>query len=80
VGLLLNMTGHEKATLVGVAIGILIHVILSSLFIPAWGAMGAALAASGCLLILNLVLVILVRRRLGLDSTAFGRPPRRRVT
>ena len=71
VGLLLMMTGHEKEAAKGIGCGALANGILSALLIPRFGIEGAAWAASLSLILWNLVLVVVVKKRLDIDSTAF---------
>lgn len=71
VGLLLNMTGHERETAKGVAMAAVLNIPLNLAFIPMMGMSGAALATAISLLVWNIVLSRAVRRRLGLNSTAF---------
>ena len=70
VGFLLVMSGHEHETLRGQAIALVINVLLCSLLIPAFGAIGAALGATGGLLVWNVVLAFRVRALLGIRPTA----------
>jgi O-antigen/teichoic acid export membrane protein len=72
VGLLLMMTGHERDAAKGIGCGALANAILSVLLIPRFGLEGAAWAASLSLILWNVVLVVVVRRRLDIDSTAFA--------
>lgn len=72
VGLILSSTGHEKATLQGVAISAIINIILNSLFIPIWGIEGAAIATITSLLIWNLLLSYKVLKHTGLHASALG--------
>lgn len=69
VGLLLNMTGHEKAVARGVAVAAMLNVPLNFILIPYWGASGAAFASTVSLVVWNLLLWRQVYRRLGIEST-----------
>ncbi len=69
---LLNMTGHERDTMIGMIVGIVANVVLNFLFISMWDIAGAALATSVSLVLWNVVLVIQVHRRIGLAATAIG--------
>ncbi|MFW6295651.1 MAG: flippase [Halothece sp.] len=73
VGLLLNMTGYERYTAIGVSISALINVILNFHFISQWGAEGAALATVISTVIWNIILVVFVYQKLGIYPTAFGK-------
>lgn len=77
VGQILNMTGHERDTVIGMAIGAFTNIVLNLVLIPIWGIEGAALATGIGLGVWNLVLVVTVRRRTGINSTLFGRSKRR---
>lgn len=70
---LLDMTGHENDRLKAMSVGVLANVILNGLLIPRWDILGAAIATGISLILWNTILAILVRRRLGVDATAFGR-------
>ncbi|MEX1032387.1 MAG: flippase [Cellvibrionaceae bacterium] len=72
VGNILNMTGHEKDAAGGMAIGALTNIVLNVVLIPRFGIAGAALATGIGLGAWNLVLVVAVRLRTGVNSTAFG--------
>lgn len=69
---LLKMTGHEWDATKGMIVGVLANVILNALLIPRWDIVGAAIATGTSLILWNLVLVILVWRRLGVNATAAG--------
>ena len=69
---LLNMTGHERDTAVGTAIGAIANITLNFLLIPIWDIAGAAMATGLSLILWNVWLVVRVRRRLGLAPTAFA--------
>lgn len=72
VGFLLTMTGHEKEFAKGVAFGALLNLVLNFLLVPRFGMEGAAAATATTFALWNLVLWRTARRRLGIDSTAFG--------
>ncbi len=74
VGYLLIMTGHDTDVAwvsVGVAV---LNIALNVLLIPTYDMLGAALASAISVSIWNIALVILVRVRLGLNSTALAWP------
>ena len=73
VALLLNMTGYQKYTFIGVAISAVINVILNSLLIPQWGVEGAATATAISTIIWNVLLVIFVRQRLGINMNPLSK-------
>ncbi len=72
VGNILNMTGHERDAALGLALGAFTNVVLNAILVPVWGIEGAALATGMSLVVWNVFLVIRLRRRLSLDSTALG--------
>lgn len=69
---LLDMTGHQDDTLKAMIAGVLANVILNALLIPRWDIAGAAIATGASLILWNVLLVVFVQRRLGLDATTFG--------
>ena len=71
-GLLLNMTGHEKYTAITGGGSAVLNTFLNYIFISRWGVVGAAIATSVSLLLMNICNIILVRRRLDIKSTAIG--------
>ena len=71
-GLLLNMTGNEKYTAMTGGSSAILNTLLNYLFISRWGIVGAAVATSISLLLMNLCNIWLVRRRLNIKSTALG--------
>lgn len=71
-GLLLTMTGHERETAVGLAVGAVGNVVLNAALIPPFGLEGAAVATASSILVWNLILVVRARRVLGIDTTILG--------
>ncbi|MEL6501998.1 MAG: flippase [Cyanobacteria bacterium J06623_1] len=71
-GLLLNMTGNEKYTAITGISGAILNVCLNYFLITRWGVVGAAIATSLSMLLMNLGNIILVRRKLQIQSTAIG--------
>lgn len=67
VALLLNMTGYQKYTFIGVAVSAILNIILNATFIPYWGAEGAAIATAISTVIWNILLVIFVQRKLNIN-------------
>lgn len=68
---LLNMTGHQDDTLKAMIAGVLVNVVLNALLIPRWDIAGAATATGTSLVVWNVLLVVFVHRRLGLDAIIF---------
>lgn len=77
VGLLLNMSGHERDTLVCCAVALVITIGASNLLIGPYGATGAAGAVVMGQFALNFLLLWRVRVRVGLSTSIFSRiqPP-----
>jgi O-antigen/teichoic acid export membrane protein len=75
VGVLLVMTGHQREAALGTAAGAVLNVGLAIALIPALGAIGAAVAAAASTIVSNVLLVVVVRRKLQLDATAAGLVP-----
>jgi O-antigen/teichoic acid export membrane protein len=71
VGVLLNMTGHERDTLRGVAVAALANLVLNFLLIPPFGLVGAAVATACTFVIWNLLLRRAVWQRIRIESMAF---------
>lgn len=75
VGMLLNMTGHERDTVKGIGIAALCNVVLNLILIHPFGIEGAAAATALTLVIWNLILRAFVKRRLGIETMALVRAP-----
>ncbi|MEB0205864.1 flippase [Pseudomonas sp. CCC3.1] len=71
VGQILYMTGHERDASIGVFVGFAVNITSSLILIPLWDIAGAATASALSIVSCNLVLAFLVRKRTGLNSTAF---------
>ncbi|WP_034622867.1 flippase [Desulfovermiculus halophilus] len=80
VGFILNMTGHEKDTAVGVTIAAILNIFLNLMLIPSYQAIGAAIATVSSMIVWNILLIWAVYKRIQLNSTAFGRISPRRPT
>jgi len=70
VGLVLNMSGHERDTLWGLGISAGLNIALNALLIPRFGIVGAASASSVAMALWNVFLAYRVRQRLGFWPTA----------
>jgi O-antigen/teichoic acid export membrane protein len=79
VGLALNMTGHERATVKGIGIAACSNLLFNFLLIPHWGILGAALAAAASTALWNVLLLVWVWQHLGLQTSVLGSLGRRRV-
>lgn len=73
VGFIMTMTGHEKTAAKVTALAGGLNVILALLLIPRFGALGAAIATGIASITWNVILVILVQRRVEIHSTVFSR-------
>ena len=71
VGFLLNMTGHEGDVARTLLITAGMNIILNLVLIPPFGMAGAAIATTISLASWNIMLHVAVRRRIGINSTAF---------
>jgi O-antigen/teichoic acid export membrane protein len=72
-GTVLLMTGKERVAVRGVAIGLLANVLLAVVLVPPLGVTGGAIAFASGLALWNTVLVVLARRLVGVNVTAFRR-------
>jgi len=72
VGALLNMTGHEKDTAIGMTLSAVINIVLNLTLIPHYGTKGAATATTISMITWSILLWYLVRKRLGINSMAFN--------
>ena len=72
VGVLLNMSGHERDTACGLALAAGINILLNLALIPPLGPKGAAIATSVSMITWNVILWWFVRKRLGINSLAFN--------
>lgn len=75
VGYYLALTGHQRVALLTFAVALVLSIALNWLLIPRLGATGSAVASACALAFWNLSMAVYVRRRLGVDATALGRPP-----
>ena len=73
VGVLLNMTGHEKSVLWSIAVSTVLNIGCNLVLIPRWGINGAALATAISLSFVNFFKVYWAHKKLGLATTFFAR-------
>jgi O-antigen/teichoic acid export membrane protein len=78
-GNVLIMTGHERTAVIGVAAGVALNLLLAAILVPLLGVSGGALAFAASLIVWNAILVVLARRLLGVNVTAFRRLSMRRT-
>lgn len=76
VGYYLLMTGRQQAALTITCIALAVSASANLLLIPRFGVLGAAIASSLCVATWNLLMLAYVRRKLGIDASAIGLPPR----
>lgn len=69
VALVLNMTGREKLTLVGVSVATLVNIALNITLIPRYGIEGAAFATAFSLFLWNFLLAVVLKATTGLNCT-----------
>jgi O-antigen/teichoic acid export membrane protein len=66
--IILMMTGNSKSATIGTAIGGMLGILLNLLMIPKYGLIGAALATSLSLFVMNIVMFIQVYKKLNIIS------------
>jgi O-antigen/teichoic acid export membrane protein len=71
------LTGRERQALVIFAGALVVSVCLNLLLIPRFGALGAAVASSSATAAWNLVMLVYVRRTIGIDASALALAPKR---
>lgn len=69
VGQLLSMSGHEKDTLTGQIVALVVNVIACATLIPFYGVVGAALGVSISIIFWNIILGVLVFKKLKIWPT-----------
>jgi len=69
VGLIMVMTGHQRNASLIVLVSLLMNVVLSVLLIPEHGITGAALAMAVSYSLLNLLMLVYIFRKLGLNPS-----------
>jgi O-antigen/teichoic acid export membrane protein len=72
-GMILIMTGHEKDTAFAIGVSAIITILLNLELIPRWGLEGTAISTAATTVLWNVLMTILVYKRLGIHSTALGR-------
>lgn len=71
VGLVLNMTGHQNQTAIATGISAVLNIILNAILIPQWGINGAAIATTTSIITINIIKVIMMRKKLGILLYSF---------
>jgi O-antigen/teichoic acid export membrane protein len=77
VGYFLLMTGHQAAAMAIMAAALLVSAVLNILLIPILGVLGSAIASTCGVCVWNFAMLVFVRRKIGVDASAIGLPPRR---
>lgn len=71
VATIMNMTGHQLATLYGFLFGSLISILMNTLLIPYYGIIGAALSSVMGMIVWNVFLTLYLNK-LGIHCSIFG--------
>lgn len=71
-GRVLNMSGLENVTLKTMFLATAVNVLLNAVLIPFYGAVGAAVATATSIVLRNIILWVVLRELVGIDSTALG--------
>lgn len=71
VGNFLSMGGHERETLKGQVLAVVVNVALCVALVPSFGAIGAAIGVGVGIISWNSLLFFMVKRRIGISSRAF---------
>jgi O-antigen/teichoic acid export membrane protein len=74
VGLLLQMTGHQRKVATVLAVTAVLNVALNVVLIPRFGMNGAAAATGITMVVWNLTMLVIVKRVLNLNPTIFRIP------
>lgn len=72
-GNVLMMTHHENAAVRAIAVGAAINLCVGVALVPPFGIDGSAVAFAGSLIAWNVLLVLMARKHLGINVTAFKR-------
>lgn len=70
-GNLLIMTGNERSAMRATFAGLAINIVVAAALVPLLGITGSAIAFASSLIAWNLALVVMARRRVGVNATAF---------
>lgn len=72
VGVILNMAGHERRSMVGLSIAVVLNIVLNLILIPRLGPEGAAIATGASIVFAQALMWYWIRRRLHLRPSALG--------
>jgi len=78
-GYLLTLTGNQVAALLILFGTLVLNIVLTCLLAPSFGVLGSAISTSCSVSASNILMCFIVRRRMGIDTSALGLPPRKRV-
>jgi len=69
VALIMNMTGHQNNTAKILGVSAVVNLCINLVLVPSYGAYGAAIATTSSIIIWNGLMLIYVRRNIGLNPT-----------
>jgi O-antigen/teichoic acid export membrane protein len=72
-GMILIMTGYERDAARAIGLSAIITIVLNLVLIPRWGLEGTAIATATTTILWNILMVVLLYKRLGIHCTALGR-------
>jgi O-antigen/teichoic acid export membrane protein len=72
-GMILIMTGYERDAARAIGFSAIITILLNLLLIPRWGLEGTAVATASTTVLWNILMAVLLYKRLGIHCTALGR-------
>jgi O-antigen/teichoic acid export membrane protein len=70
---MLVMTGHERDAALSIGTSIVLNLILNTALIPLWSVDGAATATSISMMVRNILMVVLVYKRVGIHFVPLRR-------
>lgn len=70
VGVLLNMANLERESAKALALSALLNILLNVLLLPSWGIIGSSIATALSLIVWNIILWWIVRKKLSINSFA----------
>ncbi len=79
VGMVMNMTGHQRMAALIIGSCAVLNLLLSVMLTPRFGLQGAAISTAISIAAWNVLMLIVVRYRLGIDTTPIGCAPIRKV-
>ncbi|MGN6498473.1 MAG: lipopolysaccharide biosynthesis protein [Tsuneonella sp.] len=72
VGMLLAMGGRSGGALFGQTIGLMVNVLLGAALVPQYGAAGAVAAMVASIVVWNVTMLAMVKKRYGFDASILG--------